>query len=175
MTIAPAVLRCQACSFVSGAGVTAWRRRRRAESIQRASPEERMASAVTDLREARSLLMVAQALLNDAASRSKWDIAGLAMDRGKAKQSSFGSAVRHLRNAEDLANDAFALLKTGDPIEARDLDTSPLLFGMDTAWLTDGLIPNVAVHLRIGEARTRAARTLERVEASLASLESRVS
>jgi ribosomal protein L37AE/L43A len=168
--IGPEVFRCKKCGMVSGDGVVARRRQLRKESIQRTPPGERIAAAESALREARLILVSAQSLLNDAAARSKWDIAGLSMDRGQAKQSSFGAAVRDLRNAEELANDALELLdsaRLGEPLE---LDTSPVLLGMDTAWLTDGVIPNVAIHLRIEEARKRASRMLERVEALLASV-----
>jgi hypothetical protein len=136
----------------------------------RPSHEERIAAAASDLREARLILMTAQSLLNDAASRSKWEIAGLSMDRGRAKQSSFGAAVRNLRNAEDLANDAFELLSVHGPHEPLELDANPILLEMDTAWLTDGVIPNVAIHRHIKEAQKRMSRVLERIEASLASL-----
>jgi hypothetical protein len=145
----------------------------RRESMSGASPEERVAAAARRLREARLTLLSAQALLTDAASRSKWDIVGLSLDRGRDKQSSFGAAVRSLRNAEDLANDAFALLKGNPFAEPLEFDTSPVLWDMDTAWLTDGLIPNVAMHIRIERARTCANRMLERVEASLAGLHTR--
>jgi ribosomal protein L37AE/L43A len=168
--IGPEVFQCKNCRLVSGAGVAARRRQLRKESIQRSPPAERIAAAASALREARLILVSAQALLNDAASRSKWDIAGLSMDRGQAKQSSFGAAVRNLRNAEELANDALELLAIDRLDEPMELDTSPVLLGMDTAWLTDGVIPNVAIHLRIEEAQKRAGRMLERVEASLASL-----
>ena len=169
-SIAPGVFRCSNCGIASGFAAAAWRRLLRRESIERASPEERIAAAASALREARSILMTAQSLLSDAASHSKWDIAGLSMDRGRAKQSSFAAAVRNLRNAEELANRAFELMRTDAPREPLELDTSPILLDMDTAWLTDGLIPNVAIHRRIEEAQKRTSRTLERVEASLAGL-----
>lgn len=168
--IGPEVFRCKKCRLVSGEGAAARRRQLRKEAIQRSPPGERIAAAASALREARLILIGAQSLLNDAASRSKWDIAGLSMDRGQAKQSSFGAAVRSLRNAEELANDALELLGSGRPGEPLELDTSPVLLGMDTAWLTDGVIPNVAIHLRIEEAQKRASRMLERVEASLVGL-----
>jgi hypothetical protein len=169
--IAPQVFRCRGCGFVSGGGVEARRRQLRTEAMQRAPLDERIAVAAGDLREAKRALIAAQSLLSDAASRSKWDILGLSLDRGEDKQSSFGAAVRGMRNAEDLAKDAVEILKAAPWTGSVELDPSPLLLGLDTAWISDEWLGDVAMHLRIGRARKSAASLLERIEGLLVQLE----
>jgi hypothetical protein len=138
----------------------------RREGLENASPARRVTEARGRLEEARLTILTAQSLLDDAGRGSWWDILGLSFDRGRAKQGSFGAAVRHLRNAEQLATTAFELLHVEHATEALELDCSPVLFEMDTAWLTDGTIPAVAVHLRIEKARRRAARLLATIESA---------
>ncbi|HLK38150.1 MAG TPA: hypothetical protein VKU41_15415, partial [Polyangiaceae bacterium] len=145
-------------------------RRRRAAPSPPADPVARVATARSRLREAQGVLMSAQALLDDAARRSPWDIAGLSIDRGRAKQSSFAAAVRHMRSAADLSRDAFDLLKIEGPGPVPDLDGSALLFEMDSSWFADGVLPSAAMHGRIREARDLAARMLQSVDAALTRL-----
>ena len=128
------------------------------------------AEAVRCLEEARLLLFAAESLLNDAASLSVWDILGLSMDRGRSKQSSFGAGVRKLREAEDLAFRAFALLEQRDGREPLELDTDAVLLAMSTAWVTRGPLLDLGVHRRIVQARQRTRDLLARIETSLASL-----
>ncbi len=169
--IATEVFRCPRCGFVSGSGVVAWRRRLHRESLDRATAEERIASAAADLQEARRGFMAAPSLLGDAARRSARDILGLSLDRGRTKLNSFGAAMRTMRDAADLASEAFERLGTDPSIPAIEGDANALLLGMNTAWLTEGLLPDVAVHLRIRKASRHAATALQRVEAALASLQ----
>jgi hypothetical protein len=131
-------------------------------------PGDGAVEAVRRLEEARLLLYAAESLLNDASSGSIWDILGLSMDRGQAKQSSFGAGVRKLREAEDLAYRAFGQLRQGEGREPLELDTDPVLLGMATAWVTHGPSTSLGVQRRVAQARRRARDLLARVEVSLA-------
>jgi hypothetical protein len=138
------------------------------ETFHHMSTEERLASAARDLHEAEATLVAAQALLEDAACLSLWDIAGLSFDRGRAKQSSLGAAARQMRTAQRLAEDAVQALHMNGPNEHIDFDDSHLL-AFDTSWVSDGLMTGVAVHRRIKKARQQASRMLLRIEELLKS------
>jgi hypothetical protein len=137
--------------------------RLRLESIDRMSTEERLASATQDLREAHATLIAAQALLGDARSLSLRDIAGLAFDRGRAKQSSLGAAARQMRNAQQLMESAIQMMRFSGSSERIEFDERSILLELDTAWLGDGIVTGIAVHQRIKKAQQQAGRMLRRV------------
>jgi hypothetical protein len=134
------------------------------EAIHLMPTEQRLTSAARDLREAHATLVAAEALLKDAVSLSRWDIAGLSFDRGRAKQSSLGAAARQMRTAQRLTEDAVQTLHVSGPNERIEFDESSLLLDLDTAWLGDGLITGVAIHRQIEKARQQASRMLLRIE-----------
>jgi hypothetical protein len=139
-------------------------RRLRVEANHRLSAEERLASAARDLAEAHATLVAAEALLRDAASLSWWDIAGLAFDRGRAKQSSLGAAARQMRTAQRLTADAVQILRMNSSAEPIEFDERTILLDLDIAWLGDGLMTGLAVHQEIKKARQLATRMRRDVE-----------
>jgi len=144
------------------------------EAIHLMPTEQRLASAARDLREAHATLVAAEALLKDAVSLSRWDIAGLSFDRGRAKQSSLGAAARQMRTAQRLTEDAVQTLHMSGPKERIEFDESSLLLDLDTAWLGDGLITGVEIHRQIEKARQQASRMLLRIEELLQKVSSSV-
>jgi hypothetical protein len=170
--LAPQVIRCRACGFIGGDGVAEWHRCRRVERVERMPSEQRRRGALEALRDARSNLGEAEALLKAATTASLVDIAGLSLDRGEAKQSSWGAAIRHMRTAQQLTTEASELIRTITLRDAtHDLDHNALLMSLDTAWLTDGLIVDIAAHLRIKKACTQ----LQEMSASVEKLRAHLS
>jgi hypothetical protein len=133
-------------------------RRLRMEANHRLPVEERLTSAARDLAEAHATLVAAEALLRHAASLSWWDIAGLAFDRGRAKQSAVGAAARQMRTAQRLIADAVQTLRMNSSAEPIEFDERSLLLDLDTAWFGDGLMTSLAVHQEIKKAHQQATR-----------------
>jgi len=104
--VAPEVFRCQRCGFVGGEGMPALQRQLRLQKIEQLTHEQRRLFAIENLREARLALSSAETLLDDAASGSLVDMAGLSFDRGQAKQESFAAAARHISTAQALGMEA---------------------------------------------------------------------
>ncbi len=140
--VAPAVIRCRACGFVSGEGVPAWHRQARRAKLNRWTPEARRRFALDSLREANQQLELAQTSLDQAAAASRIDLAGLAYDRGEEKQNALAASLRYMQSAHVLATEAVEALglavEVGEPM---DLEQSGLLRSLDTASSTDGIFP----------------------------------
>ena len=151
--------------------MASWQRRTRVERLAALPPEDRLALAKEGLQQARLELLSAQALLDDARSLSVLDILGLAIDRGRGKQSSAGAAARHVRTAQQLVTEALEAWPLGVAVgEPADWDTDAVMLEADTAWLTDGLATDIAAHMRIRRARRQVPAMLSRIEELLSSL-----
>lgn len=148
--VAPAVIRCRACGFVGGEGVPAWHRQARRAQLDKLSPEARRRLARDNLREANLQLELARTSLDQAVGASRTDLAGLAFDRGEEKQNALAAALRHMQSAHVLGTEAVEAVRLAiDVSEPMDLEQSGLLRSLDTAWLTDGIFPDLAMHLKI--------------------------
>jgi hypothetical protein len=159
----------------AGAELDATRRPSRVEPVEPyrsagsghdAGPE-RPGDPLRQLAEARLVVLTAQSLLDDAAARSWWDVFGLSLDRGRAKQSSFGAGVRHLRDAEHRAAAAFDALGRSRGSALPDLDTSALAMETDSLMASENVVPRTELHRHIAEARRHACALLARIEEAL--------
>jgi ribosomal protein L37AE/L43A len=154
--VAAAVIRCRACGFVGGEGMAAWHRQARRARLEKLSPEARRRLALDKLREANLQLELARTSLDQAAGASRTDLAGLAFDRGEEKQNALAAALRYMQSANVHATEAVEAVGLATEVsEPMDLEQSGLLRSLDTAWLTDGIFPDLAMHLKIRKARAQ--------------------
>jgi hypothetical protein len=169
--LAPDVTRCRTCGFTGGEGMSAWQRRRRVHALEKLDPDQRRGLAVRKLREAQLLLGTAHESLDQAASASVIDMAGLSFDRGEEKQNEFGVAVRMIRTALSLASAAAVAVQLTVEIDPPNvLEESSLILALDTAWLTDGLAVDIAVHTRIRKTKVQLREMRERIDTLLLQL-----
>jgi hypothetical protein len=171
--LVPAVYRCNKCGFEGGSGLVAYRRAERLARIDAMDPSARYESAIGDLRESRLALLAADGLLDNATVMSVVDVMNLdqGLDRGQTKQSVVAAAALQLRRAGNAIEQASTKLRhqvVGGPVNA---DLSSLEMLLDSSLFSDGLLVDLASHLRIENLKDETQRALRSVERTLRSIE----
>jgi hypothetical protein len=169
--VAAGVTRCRACGFAGGEGIARLQHQRRVDALGKLNPGQRRAVALGKLREAQLLLGTAQESLVRAISASMIDIVGLSFDRGDEKQDNFAAALRMMRTALSLASEAAeAVQLSAEMTPPNTLEESSSLLALDTAWLTEGLAADVAMHARIRRTKGQQREMREHVDTLLQQL-----
>jgi hypothetical protein len=163
--------RCNACGYEGGSGLMAMRDAAKTKKLEAMSPEQRRASGLKDLREARTLLLGCQGIMQHTVSLSRADLMG-GGDAGHDKQRELATAMREMMLAEKMIGDARR--KLSDELDEASRKTFEVsFFGagffLDTAG--DNIFVDLAMHSKIKEAAQHCDRMLEGVEGALERLD----
>lgn len=163
---------CNACGYEGGSGLVRMQDAAQAEMWASWTPEKRRASALADLKEARTFLRSAEGRVEGAAGASRMDMIGLSSDNGSdvrnTKQTELSGAMgdmeiarKHLRDAQKKLGEDVSLLHSG-PEET---------FSWELEQLWDGLLTDLNMHARINETRKRVATLITEVTTAIEAME----
>lgn len=164
-SLGPNAYRCNACGYEGGSGLKAIQEAAHHARIDALSPQERRASGLRDLQEARDLLVAAQATFVSARHSAAMDVIGFGGDRGQTKQAELVRAMGDAQRAHKAITDANRKLGDLHLGDGADVDMTGLDFATDIGM--DNLVSNMMVHSKIEQASQRVDDLLQRVEASL--------
>lgn len=168
--LGPNAYLCNACGYEGGSGLAAIREAERAKKLAAMSTDQRHASGLNDLREARTLLLGCQGIMANTVSLSRGDMLGSG-DSGREKQQQLANAVNEMMLAAKLVD--AARQKLGDALEESDKKAFEIDFSDTTSFLDvtgDNLAFDLAMHSRIKAAAKHAEAMLVGVDNALSRL-----